>query len=312
MMEHIAPVNDSDLDYINTSLNDVHIAVSMSMAYIRKIQGWQFQQLEKRFTGLSISTWKRYLQPSYKKMRPLHVVAAYSWLTMVPMPSFYRGLNIKKAYTGMDDEAVEAMIHCGILPKRQFRLMLDHLYEYLLDQQKAQVDQFFAAIRDKYGSLDDYDNKEFMFPERLDMQLFAYDYYRSVALAFQEFRSVNQLSIDTMAHVLNLSPYRYEQCEDPENPISLPIDIAARLKLGFKLTDTMPFTAHMQHFPQFHTVRRIQHIRETKLAELMRCISATDKHNLVSIISNISAIVIRINHEKRKLKQVTQFLTVDK
>jgi len=76
MMEHIAPVNDSDLDYINTSLNDVHIAVSMSMAYIRKIQGWQFQQLEKRFTGLSISTWKRYLQPSYKKMRPLHVVAA--------------------------------------------------------------------------------------------------------------------------------------------------------------------------------------------------------------------------------------------
>ena len=289
-MEQVTPVNDSELDYIDAMLKDVHIAVSMSMAYIRKIQGWQFQQLEKRFTGLSISTWRRYLQPSYKKMRPLHVVAAYSWLTMVPMPSFYRGLNIKEAYRGMDDESVEAMIHCGILPKRQFRLMLDHLYEYLLDQQKEQVDQFVVDIRDKYGSLDDYDNQEFMFPESLDMQLFAYDYYRSVALAFQEFRSVNQLSIDTMAHVLNLSPYRYEQCEDPENPISLPIDIAARLKLGFKLTDAMPFTEHMQHFPQFHTVRRIQHIRETKLVELMQYIDPIYKNNFTTIISTMASI----------------------
>lgn len=289
-MEHITPVNEEQLKQIDSLLSDVHVAVSMSMAYIRKIQGWSYEQLESRFKGTSKITWTRYLQPSYTKMRPLHVVAAYSWLTMVPMPSFYRGLKIKEAYRGMDVQSVEAMIHCGVLPKRQFRLVLDYLYEYLPDDKRLAFDQFVDSLRSQYGLLDDYENKDYMFPDQLDMELFAYDYYRSVALAFKEFREVNNLSIETTAHVLNLSTYRYQQCENPDNPVPLPIDIAARLKLGFKLTDVMQFTARMKEYPQFHNVRIIQHIRETKLVDLMQYIDPSFKDNFINVISNMALI----------------------
>lgn len=289
-MESIVPVSDEELFQIDKMLADVHIAVSMSMAYIRKTQGWSFDQLGQRFSGISSSTWKRYLQPSYQKMRPLHVVAAYSWLTMVPMPSFYRGLAIKEAYRGMDSESVEAMIHCGILPRRQFRLALDHLYEYLSHDDKESISAFISEIRSKYGSLDDYANEDFLFPHSLDMELFSFDYYRSVAIAFREFREKNKLSAECVANVLNLSLYKYKQCENPDNPVPLPIDIAARLKLGFRLNDAMSFTSHMEHFPQFHTVRLVQHIRETKLVEFMKYIPAEHKQHFVAIIINMASI----------------------
>ncbi|MEO0320416.1 MAG: hypothetical protein AAF199_05940, partial [Pseudomonadota bacterium] len=96
-MDRIKPVSEQELAQIERILQDVRNAISTSMAYTRKFQGWEFEHLEKRFTGISTSTWKRYLQPSYTKMRPLHIVAAYSWLTMLPMICFYRGLNINKA-----------------------------------------------------------------------------------------------------------------------------------------------------------------------------------------------------------------------
>ncbi len=289
-MEKVTPVSETEIQHIDSMLTDVNIAVSMSMAYIRKIQKWDFSQLQYKFKGTTESTWKRYLQPSYKKMRPLHIVAAYSWLTMVPMPSFYRGLSIKESYRGMDDASVEAMIHCGILPKRQYRILLDYLYEYLTLEQKQEVDTLVLDVRQKYGSLENYEDNQFLFPKQIDIELFAQDYYRSVALAFQEFRHKNNLELETVARILNLSPYRYKQCENPDNPVPLSMDIAARLKLGFQLTDAMPFTAHMQYYPQFHTVRRVQHIRETKLVAVMKHIHHSHKNNFIGILSNMANI----------------------
>lgn len=52
----------------------------------------------------------------------------------------------------------------------------------------------------------------------------------------------------------------------------------------------MPFTSHMRHFPQFHKVRLVQHIRETKLVELMRYIDPLKKEDFVKIISAMSSI----------------------
>ncbi|MCH2218701.1 MAG: hypothetical protein MK076_11655, partial [Flavobacteriales bacterium] len=125
-MEKVVPVDEQTLVIINEKLKDVDVAVSSCMSYIRRVQDIPFNQLSARCSGVSGIMWKRYMQPSYHKMRPLHVVAAYSWLTMVPMPSFYRGLAIKESYRGMDEEAVAAMIHCGILPKKQYNLLLEH------------------------------------------------------------------------------------------------------------------------------------------------------------------------------------------
>ncbi|WP_086930493.1 hypothetical protein [Agarilytica rhodophyticola] len=292
-MDNIKPVSDSELEYINSELTQVNINVSMSMAYIRKTQGWSYTDLERHFTKISGGMWKRYLQPSYNKMRPIHVVAAYSWLTMVPMPSFYRGLKIKESYRGMDNYSVKALIHCGILPKKQFSLLLTYIYDILNSSQKASVDALISEVRQKYGSLDDYDDNQFLFPEVLDMDMFAYDYYRSIALAFRNFREQYNLKASTVAKILNLSKHRYAQCEDPDNPVVLPVEIAARLKLGFHLTDAMSFTSYMEKYPQFHTVRLVQHIRETKLVELMSHITRDDKDRVVAIIINMAQIYVK-------------------
>lgn len=289
-MVNISPVSDSELEYINSELTQVNINVSMSMAYIRKTQGWSYADLERHFSKVSIGMWKRYLQPSYNKMRPIHIVAAYSWLTMVPMPSFYRGLKIKESYRGMDNFSVKALIHCGVLPKKQFSLLLTYIYDILDKPQKAQVDTLINDVRQRYGSLNDYDDNQFLFPEVLDIDQFAYDYYRSIAFAFRRFREEHNLKANTVAKILNLSKHRYAQCEDPDNPVVLPVEIAARLKLGFRLTDAMSFTSYMEKYPQFHTVRLVQHIRETKLVELMSHIAPDNKDRVVAIIGNMAHI----------------------
>jgi len=292
-MEKVEPADENVLNRIDKSLTNVNFCISTSMSYIRKLQGWAYRDLERRLPGISADMWARYLQPSYVKMRPLHVVAAYSWLTMVPMPSFYRGLNIRESYRGMDEDSIEAIIHCGILPRDQFRVLLNHLYLYLTDSQKTKADIFKRNILEEYSSLENYEDSSFLFPKALDIELFSYDYYRSVAIAFKEFRKSNNFSVETMSTILNLSEYRYKQCEDPEKPVPLPIDIAARLKLGFQLTDAMPFTSHMIHYPQLHTVRVVQHIRETKLTNLMQYIQPQHKKSFVTIIRNMAHIYQR-------------------
>ena len=288
-METIAPISDAELAAINEQLAHVYINVAMSMAYIRKFQGWTFHQLDARFEGISASTWRRYLQPSYTKMRPLHVVAAYSWLTMLPMACFYRGLNVREAYPDMDDLSVECLIHSGLLPKSQFHLITSHLYEYLTEKQQALVGVFGEGAKADFGILDDYSDSDFMFPSRLDIDAFADDYYRSLAISFKAFREANDIDLETMAHVLGLSLHRYKQCENPDNPVPLPVELGARLQVGFRLKNAMPFTANMQAFPQFHTVRRVQELRQTLLVDMLRHLDYKNKRHFSGIVSNLSS-----------------------
>ncbi len=292
-MEYVKPVSDIELEKIDEMLANVHIAVSMSMAYIRKFQGWQFQQLENRFDGVGVSAWKRYLQPSYTKMRPLHIVAAYSWLTMLPMPCFYRGLNIKEAYPDMDDISVECLIHSGLLPKAQFQLVISHLYEYLTIEQRKIVTISEEEMKKNYGLLADYDDADFMFPKKLDIDKFSYDYYYSLAVSFNAFREKNKISVSTMAKVLNLSVHRYKQCENSDNPVPLPVELGARLQVGFRLSDAMPFTVHMKEYKQFHTVRRVQQIRQTLLVEMIKHLDKQNKKHFSNIVSNLSSMYLK-------------------
>ncbi len=291
-MERITPVSEQELAHINVMLKDVHIAVSMSMAYIRKFQGWTFVQLDNRFDGVSNSTWKRYLQPSYNKMRPLHVVAAYSWLTMLPMSCFYRGLNVKEAYPDMDDISVECLIHSGLLPKNQFAIIIAHLYDFLTKEQKKDVALSEQQMKVSYGLLEDYEDDDFMFPKAIDINEFGQDYYYSLAISFKEFRKKNKISMETMAHVLSLSTHRYKQCENPDNPVPLPVELGARLQVGFRLQNALPFTVYMKKYPQFHTVRRVQEIRQTLLVAMLKHLDQQNKKRFSAIVSNLSSMYL--------------------
>ncbi|MFT5421896.1 MAG: hypothetical protein ACI9D5_002658, partial [Candidatus Endobugula sp.] len=49
--KNIQAVDDEQLLKISGLLQYVDIAIPSAMAYVRKIQGWKFQQLEQRLGG---------------------------------------------------------------------------------------------------------------------------------------------------------------------------------------------------------------------------------------------------------------------
>ena len=57
---------------------DTDMAISMS--FVRRAQKMSLVELEDKITGLNRSTLRRYMQQSYLCMRPIHVVAAVSWV----------------------------------------------------------------------------------------------------------------------------------------------------------------------------------------------------------------------------------------
>ena len=292
-MDRITPLNDEEIIRLNGMLENVHVAVAQSMSYVRKFQGWNFEQLERKIIGVKEVTWRRYFRVRYDKMRPLHTVAAYSWLTMLPMPCFYRGLNIREAYPDMDDYSVDALIHSGLLPQEQFNLILSHLYHFLNDEQKQSVNVFKQALKNQYGALEDYKDEDFMFPDTLDIEEFAHDYYRSMAINIKKIRVENNIKTQTMAKVLNLSEYRYRQCENPENPVPLPIELGARLQVGLRLPDAMIFTSDMKTFSCFHTVRRVQQIRLNVLVEMLKHLDLENRKSFSEVIAKLSSMYLR-------------------
>lgn len=293
---YISCANQEELDDINIQLKNANVTVSTSMKYIYTVQGWKYKDLEKIFSNIPKSTWQRYFQPSYKKMRPLHVVAAYSWLTMAPMSSFYKKINHQADSQNIDRLSTEAIIHCGTLPKQQFEIVLKHIYEYISQEDKNEIDIFKGGLERNYGALNSYENTDFMFPEKLDLEIFAKDYYRSVAIALKNFRTKNNISIGNIANILNMTTYAYKRCEDPNSIYLVPIEMGARLKLGFKLNNAIPFSKHMTHYPQFHTLRKVQHLREAILLKMFHYIHPDDKLDFVKMIKNIASIYTRSRH----------------
>jgi hypothetical protein len=289
---NITPVTEERLAVIDGLLTNANIAIPMSMAYIRKVQGWDFHQLENRFMGISKSTFQCYFQPSYQKIRPLHIIAAYSWFTMMPMACLYYGLKIKEAYPNMDDTSTECLIHSGLLPTNQFKLVISHLHGYLRTEDQRKADIKISEITKEYGALENYNDNSFLFPKELDIKKFGTDYYRSLAIGCRKIRQQNNLSANTMAKIVGLSTYRYQRLEDPEKPTPLPVELGAKLQMGLGLENAMHFTANMETYPQFHTVRKLQIIRQKTLIELMKHLDDKNKKFFSSMVLNLSSMYL--------------------
>ncbi|WP_332308963.1 hypothetical protein [Enterovibrio coralii] len=101
-------VSDEHIQKLNEMLEHIDTDIALSMSYVRRAHHMSFPDLKKKFTGINVETLQKYMQESYPAHRPIHVVAAYSWVMMVPMTAFYYGLKLREYYRGMDDLAVEA------------------------------------------------------------------------------------------------------------------------------------------------------------------------------------------------------------
>ena len=272
---------------IDSLLENLESEISISMSFMKRTYGISYEELDDRMLGINLSTIKRYFQPSYHSVRPLHFLAALSWILMVPATAFYKGMKSKETFRGMDTESIEALVYVGKLPFEQFETVLD-LVTNTMDSasrvkfKKFREDNWVEGIEDNFDGL--------LPPETLDMDLFAMDYYRSIAITMQEFRIRNDLSIEKMALVLGMSEYSYQSLEDPNKTVNFPISLGIRTKLGFSQSSHVEFTREMKVYPEFHQLRRIQHRRDVLIVEAMRLLPDIRKSWFSNVLKEITSL----------------------
>jgi len=238
---------------------------AVAIKWIYKLQKWTGKTIEQRIPGVKASVWRVYGQQSYDKNRSLHVVAAFSWLSQVTMSAMYYGSKIQKFWPGVNKDIIETIVYSSLLPSDQF----DYLLKQLVLKVQSKGFLHTTDIIKQLNTVNTYNNNDFLMPNTLDINDFKYDYYRSVGINLKKFRLANNLTIDTMAYVLNVSVSRYESFENPELPVSIPLHLGMRLKLGFNIENTVPFTDQMQQYKEFSTAREIQQLRENVIINLM-------------------------------------------
>lgn len=288
MKKNLPLPSEEELTRLTNALANLDQTVAISMSHIRRVQKWSSKEICSRFSGVSSATIEKYMQQSYQGIRPIHFIAAYSWVTMVPMTSFFKGVKVLETDRGMDKSSIEAIIQCGRLSKKRFQITLDYIYDHLDDKGKNAYDQLSDEVSNEYGSLDDYNDKNFLPPEKLDINDFGEDYYYSISLALKDFRRINNLSIDTIASALGLSINRYKLLEDPnKNKIKspFPLNIGLRIRLAFHSHSHVEFTQYMQKYPQLHNLRKVQHIRDSLIVEGLRHIPENKKESIIQIMN---------------------------
>lgn len=277
-----------------------------SIKWIYSLQQWKPEQLEARIPKVKSSVWKGYGQKGYKNNRSLHVLAALSWLSQVTMSALYLGSNIEQFWQGVSRNVIETIVYSGLLTPSQF-------YYLVLQMREKNTSQGFkvANIDDRLDRANRYIDTEFLMPQVLDLDEFKKDYYRSVAISLRKFRLENNLSIDTMAHVLNITPNRCRSFEDPTYPVSIPLYVAMRLRLGFQLNgtlmkdesenchrstgiaceikDTVSFIENMEVFPGFVIAREIQQLREEIIIDLLSPIDMVSQYSRRNFARNVMA-----------------------
>ncbi|MDW6003272.1 hypothetical protein [Vibrio mangrovi] len=269
---------------------DTDIAVAMS--YVRRAQKLTFKDLDKRFSGIKTETLKRYMQQSYPSMRPLHFLAAYSWVTMVPMTCFYYRI----LYPELDDDILEAMMCIGQLPSGLFDTILEIISIVLDESSRQSFIHLRETLESQLGGLHHYD--DCFPPETLDLHAFAIDYYRSVAMCIQTFRAENNISVEMAASVIGLSVNQYDVLEDIHNTTPFPASIGIRAKLGFQLESYAGFSGEMRLFPEFHQLRCIQHARELLIRDGLKKVSSEQRKHIMSVISTLS--LLKMDERMRK------------
>ncbi|MBJ7536533.1 hypothetical protein [Marinomonas transparens] len=292
-------VTDEELQHIENMLEGLESQIVQSMLYIKKVQGWTNDTLANRFSGISNKVLLRYLQKAHTGIRPIHFVAVFSWLTMIPMTAFYLGTKIRESYRGMDKLAVDALLCIGNMPYEQFDIVLSCIYLYLDQAGKDAVDKLRAELTKEYGVIDAEFEKKHLPPDVIDLKEFAESYYHSVALTAKELREEYKLSEREMGEIVGLSRYKYKVLENPNDPQPFSLAIGIRAKLGLKLTGHVNFTKEMTHYSEFHGFRKLQHIRDSLLVESLQHVPVHQKDYVVEMIKGISNAYIKKRMEKR-------------
>lgn len=279
-------VSEKELLLIDELLVGVDRNAAAAMSHVRRSHSYSFQQLSEKMVGISPQMLKRYMQQSYHGIRPIHLCAAFSWVSMVPMTTFYYGLKLTESFRGMDQFSVSALVFIGRLPTQQFLNVIEIIKSFLTDDDAQKIT---LLIDNAIESGDLGETVEFCPPEPLDVEKFGDDYYRSIAIALVKFRKDHSVSKETIARVLGISLYQYNLLEDQEKRVNLSLSIGLRVKCGFRIDSHTDFTKEMTEYSDFHKLRRVQQTRDVLIVSSMQMLPESKKTHIIEILRHLSA-----------------------
>lgn len=280
---------DEELSHIENMLANFEEQNILAMQYIKKSQKLSDEDLTSRFDKIKPSLVLRYLQPHYPSTRPIHFMAAFSWVTKIPATSWYLGTKIREEWRGMDDAAVDALICCGSMVFEQFDILINHICFYLNDEAKQNIDRLKRQLLNEIGEINNTVEAAYSAPDIIDLEKFSESYYYSISLALKVFKEENNISSHEMEKILGLSRYAYKSLEDPSKTWPFSLVVGARLRLGFKLDSHVDFTKGMTHYSEFHIFRKLQNYRELVLVESLKHVPEESKKYVINIIKGVAA-----------------------
>ena len=282
MATKISLPTKAEIEQLNHYAPIFNAEVGGALRWVMRQLGISVKLLEKRILGVSSSAWRSYTQMSYTQNRPLHVVAAFSWLTQVSMLAIFQGKHIQNYWPAVCNETIQSIISSGLLPEEQF-LHCIRLMTAKLDKRGYSISKEVIPILETIPNFQD----TFLMPLKLDIDDFKADYYRSIAIQLKQFRQQQQIPIEILAAVINEPVSRTMAFEDPDNSVSISAFSAVRLKLGFKLQDTVMFTSGMTKYQHFYHARKVQQAREQVMLALMNPLNLTERQRVNRFIQTI-------------------------
>jgi hypothetical protein len=282
MVHKIGLPTKAEIEQLNHYAPIFNAEVGSALRWVMRQLGISVKLLEKRISGVSSSAWRSYTQMSYTQNRPLHVVAAFSWLTQVSMMAIYQGKHIQNYWPAVCNKTIQSIIASGLLPEEQF-LYCIRLMTAKLDKRGYSISKEVVPLLEAIPNFQD----TFLMPPQLDIDDFKTDYYRSLSIQFRQFRQQQQIPIEVLATVINEPVSRTLAFEDTDNPISIPVFAAVRIKLGFKLEDTVMFTSGMTKYQHFYHARQVQQAREQVMLALMNPLSLIERQRVNRFIQTI-------------------------
>ncbi|WP_087024062.1 helix-turn-helix domain-containing protein [Thaumasiovibrio subtropicus] len=273
----------NELEFVFSELED---NVALSMSYVRRVLRLTPNILGDKFDGISQSTLLKYMQVSYSGRCPQHVLAAFSWVTMMPMAMFYHGPQLHRYYSGMNETSIKAIIEAARLPLDQFLSVLDIIIRVLTDKNREE----HLAYRKTQQAVQALSYENMYPPQTLDIDAFAEDYYYSLAVVFKRLRVNSGFDAELMARVLGISVGQYEQLENERKVVSIGASLGARTILGFQLSGHTQFTSEMRVFPQFHLLRNAQQARDNLIVDVYRRLTSEQQLLVSELISSVSSL----------------------
>ena len=282
MVHKISLPTKAEIAQLNHYAPIFNAEVGGALRWVMRQLGISIKLLEKRIPGVSSSAWRSYTQMSYTQNRPLHVMAAFSWLTQVSMLAFFRGNHIHDYWPAVCNETIQSIITSGLLPEEQF-LRCIQLMTAKMDRHGYNIGKEVLPLLEAIPRFQD----SFLMPSHLDINDFKADYYRSIAIQLRQFRQQEQIPIEVLAAIFNEPVTRTLAFEDPDNPVSIPAFAAVRIRLGFKLEDMTMFTSGMTKYHHLYNARQVQQAREKVMLALMGPISLPERQRINGFIQTI-------------------------